>query len=125
MGKVAVGPNHTAAFRHRLTEKHDVSDAEFLVNAAEYLTALARQVLCEHLNYSERNHIENWFQTVTLRIDVLTRSDVAVQPAPGADRDGSDTSIITTRRSAGALPLRRYSNGSASNTIYSYILTNE
>ena len=34
------GTDPAAAFLHRLTEKHDVSEAEFLVNAAGYLTAL-------------------------------------------------------------------------------------
>lgn len=47
------------AFLHRLTEKHDVSDAEFLVDAAGYLTALARQEVSGQLNYSDRNHVEN------------------------------------------------------------------
>ncbi|PSQ63658.1 MAG: IS6 family transposase [Halobacteriales archaeon SW_8_66_22] len=63
------GTDPAAAFLHRLTEKHDVSDAEFLVDAAGYLTALARRELSGQLNYRERNHIEKWFQTVAMRID--------------------------------------------------------
>ncbi|SEP31113.1 DDE domain-containing protein [Halorientalis persicus] len=62
-----IGP--AAAFLHRLTEKHDVSDTEFLVDAGGYLTALVRQKLSGQLNYTDRNHIEKWFQTVTMRID--------------------------------------------------------
>ncbi len=58
-----------AAFLHRLTEKHDVSETEFLVDAGGYLTALFRHDLSGQLNYSERNHIEKWFQTVSMRID--------------------------------------------------------
>jgi putative transposase len=63
------GTDPTAAFLHRLTEKHDVADAEFLVDPGGYLTALARRELSGQLDYSERNHIEKWFQTVAMRID--------------------------------------------------------
>jgi len=62
-----IGP--AAAFLHRLTEKHDVADTESLVDAAGYLTALAHRELSGQLNYRERNHIEKWFHTVTMRID--------------------------------------------------------
>ena len=48
---------------------HDVADTKFLVDGAGYLTALARRELSGQLNYSERNHIETWFQTVSMRID--------------------------------------------------------
>jgi putative transposase len=63
------GTDPAAAFLHRLTEKHDVNDTEFLVDGGGYLTALARHELSGQLNYSTRNHIEKWFQTVAMRID--------------------------------------------------------
>ncbi|EMA54410.1 IS6 family transposase [Halococcus salifodinae] len=63
------GTDPASAFLHRLTEKHNVSDTEFLTDAGGYLTALARLDLHGGLNYSERNFIEKWFQTVTMRID--------------------------------------------------------
>jgi transposase-like protein len=63
------GTDPAAAFLHRLTEKHDVANTEFLVDAAGYLTALARRELSGQLNDSERNYIEKWFHTVTMRID--------------------------------------------------------
>jgi transposase-like protein len=63
------GTDPAAAFLHRLTENHNVSDTEFLVDAAGYLTALARRELSGQLNYSERNSIEKWFQTVAMRIN--------------------------------------------------------
>jgi transposase-like protein len=63
------GTDPAAAFLHRLTEKHDVSDTEFLVDAGGYLTALFRHELSDQLDYRERNHIEKWFQTVSMRID--------------------------------------------------------
>jgi putative transposase len=63
------GTDPAAAFLHRLTEKHDTSDTEFLTDAGGYLTALARLELDGGLNYSERNFIEKWFQTVAMRID--------------------------------------------------------
>ena len=58
-----------AAFLHRLTENHDITEAAFLVDAAGYLTVLVRRKLSGQLNYRERNHIEKWFYTVTMRID--------------------------------------------------------
>jgi len=63
------GTDPAAAFLHRLTEKHDVADTEFLVDGGGYLTALFRHELSGQLNYRERNHIEKWFQTVSMRID--------------------------------------------------------
>ena len=57
------------AFLHRRTEKQDVADREFLVDAGGYLTALVRRELSGQLNYTHRNHIEKWFQTVTMRTD--------------------------------------------------------
>jgi len=62
-----IGP--AAAFLHRLTEKHNVDDTEFLVDAGGYLTALSRHDLSGHLDYHNRNHIEKGFKTVTIRID--------------------------------------------------------
>jgi transposase-like protein len=59
----------TVAFLHRLTEKHNVSDTGFLVDACDYLTALSRQDLSGQLNYHDRNHIEKWFQMATMRIN--------------------------------------------------------
>jgi len=50
-----------AAFVHRLTEKRDVADTEFLVDGAGYLTALSRHDLSGHLDYHYRNHIEKWW----------------------------------------------------------------
>jgi len=52
------GTDPAAAFLHRVTQKHDVSDAEFLVDAGGYLTALFRHNLSGQLDYEERNHIE-------------------------------------------------------------------
>jgi transposase-like protein len=63
------GTDPAAAFLHRLTEKHNVADTEFLVDAGGYLTALARHELSGHLDYEDRNHIEKWFQPITMRID--------------------------------------------------------
>ena len=63
------GTDPAAAFLHRLTEKHDVADTEFLVDSGGYLTALFCQELSGQLNYTEWNHIEKWFQTVTMLID--------------------------------------------------------
>ncbi|QIO25342.1 IS6 family transposase [Haloarcula sp. JP-L23] len=63
------GTDPAAAFLHRLTQKHDVADTEFLVDAAGYLTALERRELSGQLDYRERNHIEKLFHIVTMRIN--------------------------------------------------------
>jgi transposase-like protein len=63
------GTDPAAAFLHRLGEKHDLSDAEFLVDSAGYLTALFRRGLSGQLEYRGRNTIEKWFQTLSTRID--------------------------------------------------------
>ncbi|QGA81370.1 Transposase [Halomicrobium sp. LC1Hm] len=52
------GTDPAAAFLHRLTEKHDFAETEFLVDAGGYLTALARHKLSGRLDYRTRNHIE-------------------------------------------------------------------
>jgi len=63
------GTDPAAAFFHRLSEKHNVADTVFLVDTGGYLTALSRHDLSGRLDYRIRNHIEKWFQTVTMRID--------------------------------------------------------
>ncbi len=54
------GTDPAAAFLYRLTENHDVSDTEFFVDSAGYLTALFRHDLSGQFNDPERNHIEKW-----------------------------------------------------------------
>ncbi|MFB6197759.1 MAG: IS6 family transposase [Halobacteriaceae archaeon] len=63
------GTDPAAAFLHQLTEKHDLSDATFLVDGYGYLTALSRLGLSGQLDYTDRNHIEKWFHTLKMRID--------------------------------------------------------
>ncbi|WP_394743220.1 IS6 family transposase [Natronococcus roseus] len=63
------GTDPPAAFLHRLDEKYDLSDAEFLVDGAGYLTAFSRLRLGGYLNYVDRNHIEKWFHTLKIRVD--------------------------------------------------------
>ncbi len=57
------GTDPAAAFLHRLTEKHTVSDAEFLIDGGGYLTVLVQHNLNGQLDYRERNHIErSWVE---------------------------------------------------------------
>jgi putative transposase len=63
------GTDPAAAFLHRLDEKYDLSDTEFLVDQFGYRTALARLGLGGRVNYTERNLIEKWFHTLKMRID--------------------------------------------------------
>jgi len=63
------GTDPAAAFLHGLTEKHDCSEAVFLVDQYGYRTALARLGLSGRVNYTERNLIEKWFHTLKIRVD--------------------------------------------------------
>lgn len=51
------GTDPAAAFFHRLTEKHNIADTEFLVGGMGYLTTLARRDLSGQLNYTGRKYI--------------------------------------------------------------------
>ncbi|MCD2204561.1 IS6 family transposase [Halobacterium sp. KA-6] len=68
------GTDPAAAFLHRLQEKHDLSDAELLVDQFGYQTALSRLGLSGRLNYTERNLIEKWFHTLKMRVDSFHNS---------------------------------------------------
>ncbi|WP_436927566.1 IS6 family transposase [Halosimplex amylolyticum] len=63
------GTDPAAAFLHRLTEKFDLADTEFLVDAYGYRTALSRVGLSGRVDYTDRNHIEKWFHTFKMRSD--------------------------------------------------------
>ncbi|WP_080503476.1 IS6 family transposase [Halococcus thailandensis] len=63
------GTDPAAAFLSRLAEHHDLSEAELLVDSFGYRTALSRLGLSGQVEYSGRNHIERWFQTLKQRTD--------------------------------------------------------
>ncbi|WP_254547290.1 IS6 family transposase [Halomarina pelagica] len=63
------GTDPAAAFLHGLREKHDLSDATFLVDQFGYRTALSRLGLSGRFDYTDRNPIEKWFHTLKMRID--------------------------------------------------------
>jgi len=63
------GTDPAAAFLAGLREKHDLSEAEFLVDQFGYRTALSRLGLSGRVNYTDRNLIEKWFHTLKMRID--------------------------------------------------------
>ncbi|MDL0121118.1 IS6 family transposase [Halobacterium salinarum] len=63
------GTDPAAAFLAGLREKHDLSEAEFLVDQFGYRTALARLGLSGRVNYTDRNLIEKWFHTLKMRVD--------------------------------------------------------
>jgi len=80
------GADPAAAFPHHLTEKHDVSDTEFLTDAGGYLTALARFDLYGELNYSEQN----------FHREVVQDRDDANRPLSLALAGGGESSQRTT-----------------------------
>ena len=63
------GTDSAAAFLHGLSEKHDLSEAVFLVDGFVYQTALAQLGLSGRRDYTDRNLIEKWFQTLKMGID--------------------------------------------------------
>ncbi|ELY99876.1 transposase [Natrialba aegyptia DSM 13077] len=63
------GTDPAAAFLQKLREKHDLSEAEFLVDQCGYRTALSRVGLSGRVNYTDRNLIEKWFHTLKMRTD--------------------------------------------------------
>ena len=70
-----------AAFLHHLTEKYDLANTEFLVDAYGYRTALARLGLSGRVEYSDRNHIEKWFHTFKMHSDRFHTSWVGSRTA--------------------------------------------
>ncbi|GAA0197573.1 hypothetical protein GCM10009000_009090 [Halobacterium noricense] len=75
------GTDPATAFLHEVTEKHDLSEAVFLINGYGYLTAISRLGLSGRLDYSLRNHVERWFQTFKVRTDRFHTSWVGSRPA--------------------------------------------
>jgi putative transposase len=63
------GTDPAAAFLAGLREKHDLFEAEFLVDQFGYRTAIDRLGLNGRVNYTDRNLIEKWFHTLKMRID--------------------------------------------------------
>ena len=63
------GTDLTTEFLRQRTGKHDHSHTKFPVSDYEYLTALFRSDLSGHLNYVDRNLVEEWFHTLKTRVD--------------------------------------------------------
>jgi putative transposase len=63
------GIDPAAAFLHGFREKHDLSDAVFLVDQFGYRTTLSCSELNGRVDYTDRNRIERWFHTLKMRID--------------------------------------------------------
>ena len=61
--------NPTAAFLARLMEYYDLSEVELLVDSFGYWTPLSRVGLSGQVEYSGRNHIERWSQTLKQQTD--------------------------------------------------------
>lgn len=55
------GRGSAEQFSDELKDKHCVGDAEFLADGRSYLTALARIDPDGHLDYTDRNIVENFF----------------------------------------------------------------
>jgi len=73
------GTDAATALLRSLERKHDLATTVFLVDGYGYLTALVRLDLSGRLDYTFRNHIEIWFQTLRMRIDNFHASGVCSQ----------------------------------------------
>ena len=62
------GTDSAAAFLHGLREKHDLPDAEFLIDQFDYQTAVSRLGLNGRVDYTDRNLTEKWFHTFKMWI---------------------------------------------------------
>jgi len=58
-----------AAFLHHLTEKRDIADTVFLVDAGGYSMILEGHGLSDQFNYPTRTLVEEQSQTVTVQVD--------------------------------------------------------
>jgi len=63
------GTNPAAAFLYAVTEEHDCTNTVFLAVAFGYRTAFARLRLTGRVDYTDRNLIAKWFQTLKMRVD--------------------------------------------------------
>jgi putative transposase len=79
------GTDPTAAFLHGFREKHDLSEAEILVDQFGYQTSVARVGLSGWVNYTDRNLIEKWFHTLQMGINRFHTSWVG-SPAGARER---------------------------------------
>lgn len=75
------GTDPAAAFLHGVVEKHDCEDAVVLVAQFGYRTAPSRLGLSGRVDYTDRNHIETWFQTLEMRVDRCHNSWVGSRPS--------------------------------------------
>jgi hypothetical protein len=83
---------------HRLSEKHDIAETEFLVDADEYLTALSRHDLSGQLDYHDRSHIENGSRPLLCESTAFIRFDGTVTQAQCDGCGGSDTATTEIGR---------------------------
>ena len=63
------GRDPAEEFLDELKEIPRVADAVLFVDGVSYFTALARIDLSGELNYTDRNIVEDFFQTYTMRIE--------------------------------------------------------
>ena len=78
------GTKPATRFLRELKDRHNVEDAEFLVDGMGYLTALARTDLSGHLNYTDRNIVEKLFEPFPCGLAASMKPETPVKPAQNA-----------------------------------------
>ncbi len=94
------GTDLAAAFLHGLAEKHDLSDAEFLVDGAVYLAALSRLGLSGHSTMSIETASKNGFTLSKCESTASINRGSAVGRAPENDLNNLPTTIIHSDRTS-------------------------
>jgi transposase-like protein len=74
------GSDPAAVFLSCLAEHHDLSEGKVLVDSFGYQTTLSRLELSGQGEYSGRNHIGRWFQTLKQRTDCSYTPGMAIRP---------------------------------------------
>jgi len=92
--------DRAAAFLHRPTEKHDIADTEFLVDAPGCLTALARGGRAVSSTILTETTTKNSFTSSPCGSDALTRSRMVIDPARNGGYGGltTNTDMVRTKR---------------------------
>jgi transposase-like protein len=80
MASVVTPPGPATVFLHRLTEKYEVSETDFLVDFGGYRTVLFESGSSGRVDYRDRNHIEKWIHTFKMRTGGFHMSRVGSRP---------------------------------------------
>lgn len=91
-----------------MNECRDLSEATLLVDGFGYLTTLVRTDLSGHLEYTERDKIEKWFQMLKMRLTRFHNTWTAAESVLRAGSPPSFTTITTSDRIRHSMDAHRF-----------------